>query len=326
MFAPGHMNHDIDRRRFVPEQPSLVEMTRQALRVLSQDPDGFFLMVEGSQVDWSSHANDPVGTITEYIAFDQAVTAALEFARSSREPTLVVVFPDHDNGGMSLGDRDTDYSTFQPSGMIDVLRRASLTSDAVAWLVYANTNNARPDPDTIRDIIADHYGITDLTADELEAIIADLQDTLRYELPNELGHMLSRRAHIGWTTFDHTGNDVPMFSYGLKTIPKTMENTGIAHLCARSMGFDLQSVNERLFSDAAGLFDGYALTIDTTGWEKSMGQLIVEKDGRRALFPFFKNIMAKDQDTVMLEGLTVYSLKTHKVFLPRQAKALFDRP
>jgi alkaline phosphatase len=322
MFAAGHMNHDIDRHRFAPDQPSLLEMTRHAIRILSRDPDGFFLVVEGSQVDWASHVNDPVGTITEYIAFDQAVAAALEFARSSREPTLVLVFPDHDNGGMSLGDRETEYGSFQPAHMVDVLQRASLTSDAVAWLVY--TNNAQPDQDTIRGIISKHYGIDDLSADELDTLIADLKDTLRYDLPRLLGHMLSRRARIGWTTFDHTGNDVPMFSYGLKKVPRTTDNTDIAHLCARSMGFDLEAVNERLIADAEKLFGTATVTIDTTDVLSSTGQLIVEQDEKYAVFPFFKNMMIVDQDTFLLEGLTLYSLNANKAYLPKQAKQLFD--
>jgi alkaline phosphatase len=321
MFAPGHMNHDIDRRRFAPDQPSLVEMTRQAIRILSQDPDGFFLMVEGSQVDWASHTNDPAGTITEYIAFDQAVTAALEFARSSREATLVLVFPDHDNGGMSLGDRETEYGSFQPTHMVDVLQRASLTSDAVAWLVYTNANNTHPD--TVRQIV-ELYGLDNLTQDELDTLMTDLRDTLRYDIAHLLGHMLSKRAHIGWTTFDHTGNDVPMFSYGLKEVPKTIENTDIAHLCARSMGFDMKTITDRLIVDAEILFDRAIVTLDTNNVLSSAGQLIVEQDEKTAIFPFFKNIMIMDKDTLLLEGLTLYSRNAHRAYLPGQAKTLFD--
>ncbi len=324
MFAPGHMYHDIDRHWIAPHQPSLLEMTRQAIRILSQDPDGFFLMVEGSQVDWSSHTNDPVGTITEYIAFDRTVTAALEFARSSREPTLVLVFPDHDNGGMSLGDRDADYGSFQPVHMVDVIRTAPLTSDAAAYIVYTNIDNAQPDPDTVCHLIGEYYGIADLTADELDTIITDLKDTLIDDLARLLGHMLSRRAHIGWTTFGHTGNDVPMFSYGLDDVPRTVENTDIAHLCARSMGFDLGSVNERLIVDAEILFEGAVITIDSNNVHSSEGQLLVRQGDKTAVFPFFKNLMLMDQDTLLLEGLTLYSLKAHRAYLPEQAKTLFD--
>ena len=65
MFASSHMEADIDRTEFAPQQPSLAEMTEKAIELLSRDKDGFFLMVEGSQVDWAGHANDPVYMVTD---------------------------------------------------------------------------------------------------------------------------------------------------------------------------------------------------------------------------------------------------------------------
>jgi alkaline phosphatase len=59
LFAGNHMNADIDRAELAPTEPSLAEMTSKSVQLLSKDKDGFFLMVEGSQVDWADHANDP---------------------------------------------------------------------------------------------------------------------------------------------------------------------------------------------------------------------------------------------------------------------------
>ncbi|MBZ4663410.1 MAG: alkaline phosphatase [Caloramator sp.] len=61
VFAPKDLAYDIDRAETRPEEPTLAEMTRKAIEVLSKDKDGFFLMVEGSKIDWAAHANDPVG-------------------------------------------------------------------------------------------------------------------------------------------------------------------------------------------------------------------------------------------------------------------------
>jgi alkaline phosphatase len=58
MFAMSHMQPDIDRQHFAPEEPSLAEMTEKAIEVLNRNENGFFLMVEGSQVDWAGHNND----------------------------------------------------------------------------------------------------------------------------------------------------------------------------------------------------------------------------------------------------------------------------
>ena len=85
------------------EQPTLVQMTKAALTALSADEDGFFLMVEGSKVDSGGHANDAVVTTSEYLAFDAAFRAAVDFA-SRRTDTVVIASPDHDTGAMMYND------------------------------------------------------------------------------------------------------------------------------------------------------------------------------------------------------------------------------
>jgi len=137
--------------------------------------------------------------------------------------------------------------------------------------------------------------------------------------------LLSDRAGIGWTTFEHTGHDVPMYSFGLIRPPKTIDNTDIARVCAQAMGFDLGALNERLIVDASKLFADAAIIIDTAGVEASKGMLLVDNGKTHAIFPFFKNMMIIDQDTLILEGLTLYSKKINKVFVPRQARALFNK-
>ncbi|UCF71693.1 MAG: alkaline phosphatase [candidate division WOR-3 bacterium] len=323
MFAARHMVHDIDRRLFGPAQPSLAEMTRKAIEILGKDPDGFFLLVEASQVDWASHDNDLVGVVTDYLVFDNAVKVAVDFAKSQPTGrTLVLVFPDHDCGGLAMGDSGIDYLSFRPEKMLDVIKRTDLTADGIAMKL--KTEGGGIDTERIKEIIERHCGIDDLTSEELKSIEGTLRDTANGYLNEIIGPILSRRAGVGWTTFGHTGNDVPMFSHGLERSPKVIDNTQIARLCAEGLGFELDEVTDRLFVDARHLFDGAAVTFDTSGVHKSMGQLVVERDRKRATFPFFKNIMIIEKDTVSLEGLTVYSLKADKVFLPAQARRLFE--
>ncbi|MCL6519360.1 MAG: alkaline phosphatase [Armatimonadetes bacterium] len=82
-------------------EPSLAEMTAKAIEILSKDKDGFFLMVEGGQIDWKCHANDTQGMIKQLLDFDAAVGKALGFARKYKD-TLVVVTADHETGGLSI--------------------------------------------------------------------------------------------------------------------------------------------------------------------------------------------------------------------------------
>ena len=94
--------------------PDLPELTRAGLRVLEQDPDGFFLMVEAAAVDSGAHANDLPRMIEEQLAFHRAVDAVIEWVEtnSSWEETLLIVTTDHANA-LLLGP-DSDTIAFQP--------------------------------------------------------------------------------------------------------------------------------------------------------------------------------------------------------------------
>lgn len=75
--------------------------TETAINILSKNKKGFFLMVEGSQVDWGGHANSTIYVVEDMLDFDRTIGKALEFAANDRE-TLVVVTADHETGGMAI--------------------------------------------------------------------------------------------------------------------------------------------------------------------------------------------------------------------------------
>ncbi len=81
----------------------LSELTRKAIDILSRNEHGFFLMVEGSQIDWAGHENDEEWLIEELLDFDDAVGTAMDFAEKDGN-TLVVVTADHETGGYQLID------------------------------------------------------------------------------------------------------------------------------------------------------------------------------------------------------------------------------
>ena len=61
----------------------------------------FFMMVEGSQIDWGGHANEMDYVLTEFVEFDKTIKAVLEFAKADGN-TLVIVTADHETGGLTL--------------------------------------------------------------------------------------------------------------------------------------------------------------------------------------------------------------------------------
>ncbi len=96
LLAPDGMPRMLDNRGdFLPDA------TQQAIDHLSQNEGGFFLMVEGSQIDWGGHANDAQYIITEMLDFDKTLGVALDFAEKDGN-TLVVVTADHETGGFAL--------------------------------------------------------------------------------------------------------------------------------------------------------------------------------------------------------------------------------
>jgi alkaline phosphatase len=81
--------------------PHLSEMTSAALRALDNDPNGFFLMVEGGQIDKAAHKNVIERDIFETLEFDRAFRAVMTWAKD-REGTLIVVTADHECGGLRV--------------------------------------------------------------------------------------------------------------------------------------------------------------------------------------------------------------------------------
>lgn len=82
--------------------------TQTALNILNQNKKGFFIMIEGSQIDWGGHANNTIYVVNEMLDFDQTIGKALEFAANDGE-TLIIVTADHETGGFALtgGDMKT---------------------------------------------------------------------------------------------------------------------------------------------------------------------------------------------------------------------------
>ena len=194
LFAPQGLPQAWDRD---PGVPSLADMTRHALGVLERDPDGFFLMVEGSQIDWAAHANSVAGVMSEMEDFIAAVGVALEFA-AARGDTLVIVTADHETGGMALG-RDNIYRW-----AANPLRGMRRTPKAMAQ-EYAD--GAEP----LSSIVARHVPF-DLEVDESRRL--DAAPRRMEPARAAIANLLNRRTFTGWTTAGHTGVDVPLYVFG----------------------------------------------------------------------------------------------------------------
>lgn len=95
ILSGGHLKPASQRKY------SLGDLSAKAIEILSDNPKGFVLMIEGSQIDLASHANETERILCEVADFDKAIGVALDFAEKDKN-TLVIVTSDHETGGMTL--------------------------------------------------------------------------------------------------------------------------------------------------------------------------------------------------------------------------------
>jgi alkaline phosphatase len=195
LFAEEGMDKMIDRDQ---KQPSLADMTNSALDRLKGDQDGFFLMVEGSQIDWAGHDNDVVAAMSEMRDFEQAFEEVRDFAKENGE-TLVVVTADHSTGGFSIGS-DGEYN-WNP----DVIDAAERTPDFMAEEI---ANGA-----SVEETLSQYVDL-ELTGEELASLQKAAATKDKVEIDNAIEKIFDKRSGTGWTTDGHTGDDVPVYAFG----------------------------------------------------------------------------------------------------------------
>jgi alkaline phosphatase len=316
LFDDSHLDADIDRLALHPTQPSIAEMTEKAIDLLSQNHKGFFLMVEGSQVDWAGHNNDPIYMVKDFIAFDEAVRVAVKFAEKNRN-TAVIAFPDHNTGGMTIGNRDynTSYTHLTLEELIDPLMGMKISSgelvakiDELGGMSVANIQSA----------VFDYWGIevSDAVAQEIIDLtgVQEGQDDYVISPNYALARIISKHyTAIGWTSHGHNGATVPVWTYGID-VKGTIDNTDLAGIIADAMGVNLKRATKRLYVDIREITDNFKIdvTTDENGDAKT-GQL--EGNGYLRIgnceLPISKDYMIikheKREKKIRLPGVTVYA-------------------
>lgn len=245
---------------------SLAEMTDVAISTLSyQNPQGFFLMVEGGKIDWACHANDGKAVIGDMLDFDDAVGKALEFYKKHPNETLIVVTGDHETGGMTIGHATTRYKAYYEK-LLPQSYSFQYFND-VKWKAHEDANEAtvcaNPASDnlendaTVMGWIQNDFGIQYASLNDYQKKrLEDAYDQSMCEINGNLAaentylyggynaitvtltHILNEQAGIGWTSYSHTGVPVPLFAQGrtAQWFAGFYDNTDIAKRLARVMG------------------------------------------------------------------------------------------
>ncbi len=242
LYNNSHLTWDIDRDP--AKEPSLAELTQKAVDVLSENNKGFFLMVEGGRIDHAAHQHDAAGIIKDTLAFDDAVTVAYNFYLKHPKETLILVVADHETGGLGLGTMN-DYfldpgvlnnvhGTMEKIGQaykkhknIDQLWSDFHATSGISYASLSNEEKARVEQ-AINDT---KNGVTPLN-DNIEA------ETL---VGSALTEILNNRAHVGFTTYAHTGSAVPLTAIGSGStlFGRLLDNTEVGRNLANLMNVKL---------------------------------------------------------------------------------------
>lgn len=150
LFEPSHMRYEADRLKDTGGEPSLSEMTVKAIDMLSQNPNGFFLMVEGGRIDHAHHDANAYRALEDMNAFDAAIQAATE--RVDLADTLVIVTADHSHTLTINGYPRRNHPILETVTDLEGKVRKGKDGKPYTTLSYANgpgavkESEARPEP------------------------------------------------------------------------------------------------------------------------------------------------------------------------------------
>lgn len=315
LYSHTDMAYDLDRDP--SKEPAIDEMTRIAIEKLSHNPNGFFLMVEGSKVDWAAHDNDAVAMATDFLAFDRACKEAFDFAKRDGN-TAVIVVPDHGNSGISIGRRDQgNYSSLTKDQLFGALSKYKATAPEMAKKI----NNV-PFEDLQK--IFKEYCEIELTEYEIE-VLKNCKEYEKSPIPKEerkavrgslynsglsrmIAQIMTQRTGLAFTTNGHTGEDVFLASYHPQEEHRAkgmLTNVQLNEYLCNMLGTThsaLDSLTAANFAPHKEVLNGYDCTITTT-----------KHDGKDAATLTVKGkIQGKNSIMTLHAGSNIVEVKTGK--------------
>ncbi|MCG7560018.1 alkaline phosphatase [Pseudoalteromonas sp. McH1-42] len=196
LFAEVAFPHAIDSE----EPKRLTTMTNKALDLLhNHNEKGFFVMIEGSQIDWCGHANDIACAMKEMDDFAGAITAAKAYIDKNPD-TVLVVTADHSTGGLTLGSNGVyQWKT-------DVVAKTKASVKELTNVL----SEAKP-----KQMAETWTQLTGLPFDEAtkKKLITAKKDS-KEALYKAANNIINDASYTGWTTKGHTAIDVQVFAYG----------------------------------------------------------------------------------------------------------------
>jgi alkaline phosphatase len=240
--------------------------------------------------------------ITDFLAFDDAVKVAVDYAKSNAS-TLVLVFPDHNTGAMSIGHEQDEnvpgYTDTTVEHLIDPIKDASLT---VQGLIKMFPDS--PTPSDIRDAFVAYWGpwwngMTDAQAQDIIDMGSD-----SYAISEYISAVFTV---FGWTTHGHSGEDVPLWSYSKLKYKRPVglfDNTDLANIVADAFNVHLN---------------------DSGAWEEYDDSVLDMADPNNPVaivdgvqYPVSKDLKIDGSHVKNMSDITVWAPQSGKVYIPKK--------
>ena len=258
VIASYHLPRAITDKNY---RPSLADFLTKAIEILD-NPNGFFIMCEGSAIDWVCHANDIAGAIFETLALDDAVRVAVEFAKKHPNDTLIITTGDHETGGLDI----VDISKLDPAF---INKQKNVSSYFLGKIKHASKHKKdKFSFDYAMGKIEKYFNFnhsenTKLTEDEIEYLrkpfylqysknfSAEIKmsakekadnkyeayKNFRYPFDNLVMKMYAKKVGLNWTTQSHTKRPLLTTAMGknAELVKGKIDNTDIGKILKASV-------------------------------------------------------------------------------------------
>lgn len=240
------VEYGLDRIGSKPEALTLRQITESAVTFLQKDnKNGFFLMVEGGDIDGAEHGHDGATMIQEVLDFNDAVEVAYQFYLRHPHETLIVVTSDHETGGLSLDPHTPEH--------LALMQHQKLSQENISGRLSRLIKERMPDIlswEETKAFLTEYVGLWDKVpvSPEQEALLREMYDiTIAKKIPGSVKDLyadnalvvaravriLNDNAHIHWTT-SHSSGYVPTYAIGVgqERFSGKMDNTLIPKIIA----------------------------------------------------------------------------------------------
>lgn len=209
LYAPKGLPFALD------ENPTrLKQLTSKAFDLLDgQNDKGFFVMIEGSQIDWCGHANDIACAMAEMDDFAKSIETAKAYVDKNPD-TILVITADHSTGGLTIGAHG------QYKWETDVIKGVKATAGTLTNLLMESDN--------LKKVWQENTSIEFTAENEIKLKQAKAMGEKTLNLA--VKSIINDLSFTGWTTGGHTASDVQVFAYGKNSddFVGSQNNTDIA--------------------------------------------------------------------------------------------------